>query len=264
MRPSAARSRIVSRVTHVDLAYCRRIAIDRISPRAAAILAIREGWPVLITPFLIGVPFGILARESGLDPLQAIGMSVIMFAGASQFAAVELLRGGAGPLVVIATTLLINLRHLLMAASLRPSFGDRPLATRLGLAYLLTDEAFAMASGWYRRGGRALAYYLTFGGAMWVMWNAGTVVGVVAGPAVPDPRLIGLDFAITATFLAIVVLSVRTRHEVAVALLAALVAGLMRGLGLAVVAVVLAGALAPLVAQLVVPRREDAETEVAP
>jgi 4-azaleucine resistance transporter AzlC len=225
------------------------------TPRAAAALAIREGWPVLITPFLVGVPFGILARETGLDPLQTSGMSVIMFAGASQFVALELFRSGAGPLVVIATTLLINLRHLLMAASLRPSFGDRPLPTRLGLAYLLTDEAFAMGSSWYRRGGRGLAYYVTFAASMWVLWNLGTIVGVLAGPAVPDPRVVGLDFAITATFIAIVVLGIRGRRDVVIALVAAGAAGLLRGMGLAVVAVVVAGALAPLVARLVV--RDD-------
>lgn len=204
------------------------------------------------------MPFGILARETGLDALQTSGMSVIMFAGASQFVALELFRSGATPVVVIATTLLINLRHLLMAASLRPHFGARPLPTRLGLAYLLTDEAFAMGSSWYRRGGRSLAYYVTFAAAMWVLWNLGTIVGVLAGPAVPDPRVVGLDFAITATFIAIVVLGIRGRRDVVIALVAAVAAGLLRGMGLAVVAVVVAGALAPLVARLFVRGEEPA------
>lgn len=208
---------------------------------------------MLITPLLVGMTFGILAREQGLEPIQAIGMSTVMFAGASQFAALELFRSGAAPIVTVATVLLINLRHLLMAASLRPHFGDRPLPARLGLAYILTDEAFAMGSGWYRRGGRGLAYYAVFGSAMWLLWNAGTVVGVLAGGAVPDPRVVGLDFAITATFIAIVVLGIRGRRDVAIALIAAAAAGLMRGLGLAVVAVVIAGALAPLIARALLP-----------
>jgi predicted branched-subunit amino acid permease len=139
-----------------------------------------------------------------------------------------------------------------MAASLRPHFGDIPLPTRLGLAYLLTDEAFAMATSWYRRGGRSLAYYATFAASMWVLWNLGTIVGVLAGPAVPDPGVVGLDFAITATFIAIVVLGIRGRRDIAIALIAAGAAGLLRGMGLAVVAVVVAGALAPLVARLFV------------
>lgn len=241
------------------LSYAPAIAaISTAEPRAAAALALREGWPLLFTPFVTGIPFGILALEAGLDPAQAMGMSVIVFAGSAQFASLELFRAGAGPVVVIATTLLINLRHLLMAASLRPPFGDRPLPQRLGLAYLLVDESFAMASGWYRRGGRGLAYYVTFGASMWALWNLGTIVGVLAGPAVPDPRVVGLDFAITATFVAIVVLGIRTRRDVVIALVAALAAGILRGLGLAVVAVVVAGALAPLAARILpIGRAED-------
>lgn len=203
-----------------------------------------------MTPLLIGVTFGIIARESGLDPFQASGMSFLIFAGASQFAALELFRGGAHPALVVATVALINLRHLLMAASLRPSFGERPLAQRLGLAYVLTDEAFAMGTAWYRKGGRGLAYYFTFGIALWALWNAGTLIGAVAGTAVPDPRVAGLDFAITAAFIAIVVLGVRGPRDAWIAVIAALVAGVLRGLGLGVVAVVIAGALAPLVVRV--------------
>jgi predicted branched-subunit amino acid permease len=119
-----------------------------------------------------------------------------------------------------------------------------------------------MGSSWYRRGGRGVAYYLTFAASMWVLWNLGTIVGVLAGPAVPDPRVVGLDFAITATFIAIVVLGIRGRRDVAIALVAAAAAGLLRGMGLAVVAVVVAGALAPLVARLFL--REDEATPGLP
>lgn len=205
---------------------------------------------MLITPFLIGVPYGVLAREAGLDAVQTSGMSLIVFAGAAQFASLELFRSGAGPLVVIATALLINLRHLLMAAALRPHFGDRPVIQRLGLAYVLTDEAFAMGAGWYARGGRGIAYYAAFGVALWACWNLGTLIGALSGPAFPDPRTFGMDFAITAVFIAIVVLGIRARRDVAIALIAAAIAGLLRGAGLAVVAVVVAGALAPLVVRL--------------
>ena len=218
--------------------------------RRDALLALREGWPVLLTPFLIGVPYGVLAREAGLDPAQTIGMSLIVFAGAAQFASLELFRSGAAPIVIVVTALLINLRHLLMAAALRPHFADRPLPQRLGLAYVLTDEAFAMGAGWYRRGGRGIAYYAAFGVALWACWNAGTIVGAIAGPAMPNPRAFGLDFAITAVFVAIVVLGIRERREVAIALAAAVIAGLLRGAGLGVVAVVVAGALAPLIARI--------------
>jgi len=217
------------------------------SGRAAALLAIREGWPVLVTPVLVGLPFGVLAREAGLDLPQTVGMSLLVFAGAAQFAAIGMLRDGVPAALIVLTVLLINLRHLLMAVALRPHFVGRGVPARLALGYLLTDEAFAMGAGWARRGGRSVAYYLAFAVALWAAWNAATLAGALAGAAAPDPRTFGLDFAITATFIAIVVLSVRERRDVYIALAAAIAAGLMRGSGLAVVAVVLAGALAPLV-----------------
>ncbi len=203
---------------------------------------------MLITPVLIGIPFGVLAREAGLDPAQAVGMSLLMFAGAAQFAAIELMREGASGAVVVLTTLLINLRHLLMAIAMRPHFAGRPVAQRLLLGYFLTDEAFAMGAGWHRRGGTGVAYYATFAVALWAAWNGATLVGALAGGAVPDPHSLGLDFAMTATFIAIVVLGIRERRDIVIALVAASAAALLRGSGFAVLAVVLAGAVASLAA----------------
>lgn len=205
---------------------------------------------MLLSSLVIGIPFGVLARQAGLDLLQTSGMSVIVFAGAAQFAAIELLRTGASPVAVTLTALLLNLRHLLMAASLRRHFGQQPLARKLGLAYLLTDEAFALGIGWYRRGGRGLAYYATFAAALWACWNTGTIAGALLGGAIPDPRRLALDFAITATFTGIVAIGAHGRRDVAIALIAALLAGGLRGAGLGLVAVVAAGAIAPLIGLL--------------
>ena len=216
--------------------------------RAPGTAALREGWPVLLTPPIVGTTFGVLARQAGLDVPQTIGMSLLVFAGAAQFAALELIRSGAGPLLIVATVMLINSRHLLMATALRPWFADRPPLQRAALAYVLTDEAFAMGSGWYRRGGRAIAYYAVFAVTLWLAWEVSSAVGATFGALLPDPRRLAFDFAITATFTAIVVLGVRTRTDIAVALAAAIAAAVLRGAGLAVVAVLIAGALAPLLA----------------
>lgn len=175
-------------------------------------------------------------------------MSLFVFAGAAQFAAIDLLKAGAVPAVVVLTVLLINLRHALMATALRPQFVRTAPWMRLGVAYVLTDEAFAMGAGWYKRGGRGLAYYVTFALALWLSWEISTAMGAIFGAALPDPHRLGLDFAITATFLAIVVLGVRDRRDVVIALVAGALAGLLRGAGFAPVAVVVAGGLAPLIA----------------
>src|SRR3979409_2673522 len=183
--------------------------------------ALAEGWPVLTTVLVVGIPFGIVARQSGLSPAEIVAMSVFVFAGASQFAMVQLFKDGVGWPVIVATVLLINLRHLLMAAALRPYSAHLPPPRRLAAAYGLTDEAFAMAIGWFRRGRTELAYYATFAVALYILWNTATVIGMILGPSIGEPRRLGVDFAITATFIAIVVLGVRRRSDAIVALAAA-------------------------------------------
>jgi len=201
---------------------------------------------VLVSVLLVGIPFGIVARQSGLSPAEIMAMSVFVFAGASQFAMVQLFKDGVAWPVIVATVLLINLRHLLMAAALRPYFANVSLARRLAAAYILTDEAFAMAIGWFRRGRTELAYYATFAVALYVLWNAATLIGMLVGPSIGEPRRFGVDFAITATFIAIVVVGVRRRSDAIVAVAAAVMASALAFLGASVVAVVTAGALAPL------------------
>jgi 4-azaleucine resistance transporter AzlC len=210
--------------------------------------AIAEGWPVFVTAVVVGLAFGLTARQAGLSVVESSATSVIVFAGASQFVMVDLLRTGAPTPLIVLTVLLLNARHLLMAAAVRPFVATASLARRLGLAYILTDETFAMAIGHFRRGHRDLTYYTVFGALMWCSWNAGTLLGATLGAGVEDPQRFGIDFAITAVFVAIVAVGVRHRGDVAVALAAALVAAALRLAGASAVAVVIAGALAPLVA----------------
>jgi predicted branched-subunit amino acid permease len=193
-----------------------------------------EGWPVMGTVLVVGTTFGVVARQSGLAPAEIAAMSVLVFAGASQFAMVGLFSEGAPTLIVVASVLIINLRHTLMAASLRSQLQELPLLGRVAAAFFLTDEAFAMATGHYRRGGRSLAYYFTFAISLYVFWNLATLVGI--------------DFAITATFIGIVVLALRHRSDAIVAVVAALVAGGLALAGASTIAVITAGALAPLIA----------------
>jgi 4-azaleucine resistance transporter AzlC len=208
---------------------------------------------VLGTTLVVGTTFGVVARQSGLEPIQIAAMSLLVFAGASQFAMVQLFSESAPTAIVIASVLFINLRHLLMAASLRAQLQRLPLAGRLVAGFVLTDESFAMTTGYFRRGGRSLAYYFTFAVSLYVLWNLATLAGIAIGGAIGDPRRLGIDFAITATFTGIVVLAIRHRSEAVIALVAALVAGGLALAGASTVAVITAGALAPLIA--VVTRR---------
>ena len=210
--------------------------------------AIVEGWPIFVTAVVVAIAFGLTARQSGLSIVETSATSVIVFAGAAQFVMVDLLRTGTPVPLIVLTVLLLNARHLLMAAAIRPFVQVASLPGRLGLAYVLTDEAFAMGIGWFRRGHRDLAYYAVFSTVLWCSWNLGTLLGAIFGAGVQDPQRFGIDFAITAVFVAIVAIGVRHRADVAVALVAALVAATLRLAGASAVAVVVAGALAPLVA----------------
>jgi 4-azaleucine resistance transporter AzlC len=216
-----------------------------VTPGRAAIV---EGWPLFLTSLVIGIPYGVIARQAGLSIGEASATSVIVFAGAAQFAMVDLLRSGADGPVIVLTVLLINARHLLMAAAIRPFLATASLPRRLGLAYVLTDEAFAMGIGHFRRGHRDLTYYTVFAAVLWCCWNAGTLLGATFGAGIQDPQRYGVDFAITASFVAIVAIGVRHRADAVVALVAVLVAAGLRLAGASAVAVVVAGALAPVVA----------------
>jgi 4-azaleucine resistance transporter AzlC len=215
-----------------------------VTPGRAAIV---EGWPVFVTAVVVGIAFGLTARQSGLSVVEASAASIIVFAGASQFVMVDLLRTGAPAPLIVLTVVLLNARHLLMATAMRPFVAAAPLARRLGLAYVLTDEAFALGIGWFRRGHRDLRYYTVFGMVLWCSWNVGTLLGAIFGAGLDDPQRFGVDFAITAVFVAIVVIGLRHRADAVVAVIAVVVAAGLRLAGASAVAVVIAGALAPLI-----------------
>ena len=135
-----------------------------------------------------------------------------------------------------------------MAASLRAHLGRLPLLPRLAAAFFLTDDSFAMNTGYVRRGGTSAAYYLTFALSLVVLWNLATLAGVALGDTIGEPRRFGVVFAITATFIGIVVLGVRRASDALVAVVAALIAGALALAGASTIAVIVAGAVAPLLA----------------
>lgn len=165
-----------------------------------------------ISPFLLGVvPFGLVygvtAVDHGLPPTVVAAMSAVVFAGAAQLAAVKLLASGAPAAVVVATILVVNLRYPMYAASIAPHFRAFSTRWRALCAYLMTDQAYAVALTEYRGDGptadRRRWYYLGGAGTLWVAWQAATVTGVLVGARVP-PGL-SLEFAIPLTFLALLV-----------------------------------------------------------
>jgi predicted branched-subunit amino acid permease len=164
-----------------------------------------------VAPVLVGiVPFALLAGaaavEAGLTAANAVGLSVFVFAGASQLAAIDLLESDAPAAVVVATVLVINLRMSMYSASLAPYFERIHTRGRLALAYVLTDQAYAVSITRFESDGESVsrpAFYLGAALALWVVWQVCTVIGIGAGNALPPS--IPLDFAVPLTFLALLV-----------------------------------------------------------
>lgn len=170
---------------------------------------------VAVLPLCIAVlPWGILAGsyaiEAGLSVVEAQAMSAILFAGSAQLVAVGMFKAGVGLSTLLLTTFFITSRHFLYSVSLRDRISPLSFRWRFILGFWLTDELFALCvnqpkaqfNKWYALGA---------GGAFYVIWNMATLAGILTGQIMPSLNDIGLDFAVAATFIALVVPEIKTR-----------------------------------------------------
>jgi 4-azaleucine resistance transporter AzlC len=185
--------------------------------------------PILLGVSPFGLIYGVLALSAGLPAALAFAMSSVVFAGSAQFVGAPLLGSGAPAIVVIATTFVINLRHLLYGASVAPYLRSLSLRWKCLLAYLLTDEVYAVAITRFSREAETAPgvsyrhwYYLGAGLAQWSAWQAATAVGILVGAQIPAGW--ALDFTVALTFIALVVPALTDRPSVAAALSAGIVA----------------------------------------
>ncbi|HEY6099338.1 MAG TPA: AzlC family ABC transporter permease [Anaeromyxobacter sp.] len=207
----------------------------------------RDELPLLLGVAPFGMIYGLLAVEAGLGKATAQAMSSVVFAGSAQLVATRLVREGAPALVLVLTLFVVNLRHALYSASVAPYVKHLPLRWRLALAYLLTDEAYAVGGSRYARdGGRPDPsphrhwYFLGAGLTLWASWQLSTAAGVFLGAKVPAGW--SLDFSLALTFIALVFPTLRDPAAGAAALAAGTVAILALGLPYKLGLVVAAGA----------------------
>jgi 4-azaleucine resistance transporter AzlC len=160
---------------------------------------------VALSILLVGTVFGVLARHTGLTLAEVLLMSALVFAGASQFVAVGLWVIPIPIAAIVFTTLIVNLRHVLMGAALRPWFEGLSPRRVYGSLFFMVDESWALAMREIAADGRDRAYLIGAGVPMYVGWLAGTVTGFTAGALFTDLSRRGLDFAITAVFIALLV-----------------------------------------------------------
>ena len=231
----------------IELSASRR----RLSVESLAIAASGIGF---------GFVYGLAAREAGFSPIEAMAMSVLVFAGAAQFAAVGYVANGLAWPGVILLTALLNARHILYSAALAPWLRGRPIWKRAVMAQLLTDEAFALSVAHFQRIGRAddRGYWIAAIVADFIPWILGTLAGVTLGGQIADPATLGLDVVFPAAMAGLCVGLVTGRRELVAAAVGATVgvsASLAVGTGIGIIA---GGVLGPL-AGLVLPAKRAHE-----
>jgi 4-azaleucine resistance transporter AzlC len=229
------------------------------SPAAAFVSGAKAIMPVSLALIPFAVAFGATAMGSGLSALEALAMSVFVFAGAAQLAIVPLISAGASVAVVVLTVLVINLRMTLYSASLAPHFRGLPAGWKSLLSYLLTDQAYA-ATITHFDDGRTVEqdkrwYFLGVALAIWVTWQAATMLGVFLGSWASEGG--SLDFVLPLIFIALTLPAIKDRMTAAAAVsagIAAVFAAAMP-LNLGLITAALVGVLGGLVAESVAERR---------
>lgn len=191
----------------------------------------RRGFPIVLGYLPLGFAFGVLALQNGIPGYAAVLMSLCVFAGSGQFIAVGMWGNGASPTSIIVTSLAVNLRYLLMCASLAPWLAPFSRLQRILFGFEIVDESFALHSMAARRGEAPrppLVYALNM--TAHSGWIAGTFLGVISGELLGDSGKLGLDYALPAMFLALLVPLCADRLHLVLGLFsAALAVGLTLG-----------------------------------
>lgn len=182
--------------------------------RAGMLSGVRQSVPVAASAFLVGTVFGVLARHTGLTLVETLLMSALVFAGASQFVAIGLWAHPIPIAAVVVTTLVVNLRHILLGAGLHPWFRQLSILRMYGSLFFMVDESWALSMRQIRAGAQDRAFLIGAGSLMYVSWCAAAATGYLGGAAIGDLSHWGLDFAITAVFTALLLGMWRGRSDI--------------------------------------------------
>ena len=208
-------------------------------------MGFRAGFPFLLVVVPFGTLFGVVATEAGMTTFQTIAFSSVVFAGASQFAALQLMADNAPILIVIATALAVNLRMAMYSASLVVWLGEAPFWQRALVGYVNIDQSYAVSLNKFEDEpdltlGQRLAFFFGVVSPISPMWVVSTGIGIWVGDGIPE--WMALDFAVPICFLAIIAPMMRTSAHMLAAVTsivcALLLGGVPYNLGLLVAAVI--------------------------
>lgn len=174
----------------------------------------KDSIPIMVGYIPIAIAFGLLAKTAHIPMLDTVLMSLLVYAGASQFMAVTLIASGVGIGEIIISTFLVNFRHLLMSASLAARLENINKRLRPVIAFGVTDEVFSVAS--FKKEGLSAAYLLVLQFAAYISWAGGSLVGYVIGQALPQEVSISMGVALYAMFAALLMPEVRVKYSVGI------------------------------------------------
>jgi 4-azaleucine resistance transporter AzlC len=183
----------------------------------------KAGWPICVGYFPAGLAFGVVAQKAGLNPAEIGFMSLLVFAGSTQFVAVSMLGVGAGIAPIVLTTFTINLRHVLMSSALATHLSKVRRAWIFLFAYGVTDESFALNASRFRSGNWDWHSALTVNHMSNLAWVGSTVLGGYAGELVPSGAF-GIDYALKGMLICLLALQIRNRYFFLVSAISGLLA----------------------------------------
>jgi len=196
---------------------------DRANTRSEIRQGLIAAWPICLGYIPLGLAFGVIAQKAGLHPLEIGFMSLLVFAGSSQFIAVSILSSGAGPASIIFTTFTVNLRHFLMSSSLALHLGSVRKRILSLFAYGVTDESFAVNLSKFRGGNWDIKRAFVVNHAPNLTWLTSTVIGGYGGQFIPA-KAFGIDYALIAMFIGLLAFQLKGRKYVMTAVIGGVLA----------------------------------------
>jgi 4-azaleucine resistance transporter AzlC len=218
--------------------------LNQSQARSALVRAAGQALPIVLGYIPVGFAYGVLALKNGIDPVNTVLMSLLVFAGSAQLIAVGMFGAGIAPLAIVATTFVVNLRHLLMSAAMSPYLGKWRKRELAAFSYQLTDETFALHAARFARGDGNKGETFWINAIAQSAWVTGSILGVVASTLITDVRPIGLDYALPAMFIALLVGQIKDRAHLVVAAIAAVTAVVLKLLGVTQACTILATVIA--------------------
>jgi len=181
--------------------------------------------PLMIPVVPFGIIYGVIGMDLGIGPYMTLGLSIIIFGGASQIVLLQLFSGGASSLVILSSVGAVNARHVLYGAVLSEHLSGLKLFWKIVLSYVMTDQAFAVSNNYFKKDNKDenQHYHLLGSGfTCWTIWQISTILGIVLGSVVPEE--LGLSFTISLTFLALLINDFRKFKNIIVMLVSGIVA----------------------------------------